>query len=194
MSFIEWGKQVLDQEIAALEAMRNRLDNKFTIAVKATKSCKGKVIVTGIGKSGHVARKIAATMASLGIPSFFLHSCEAMHGDTGMIQSKDLLIAISNSGNTREVVETASRARQIGTKVIAMTGNKESALAAVADIILDIYVESEADHLNLAPTSSSTATIALGDALAVAASRAIEFTKSDFNFFHSGGELGNKSK
>lgn len=194
MSILEWGKEVLDKEISALQGVRDRLDKNFTNAVRAMKSCKGKVVVTGLGKSGHVGRKISATLASLGVPSVFLHSAEAMHGDTGMLQSRDVLIAISNSGKTAEVVETAKRARRLGAKVIAMTGNSKSALAAVSDITLDIGVEAEADHLNLAPTNSSTATIALGDALAVAASMAKEYTKIDFHFNHSGGELGKKSK
>lgn len=194
MSFLEWGKEVFNKEICALEAVRDRLDKNFTFAVKAMKSCKGKVVVTGLGKSGHVGRKISATLSSLGVPSVFLHSAEAMHGDTGMLQSRDILIAISNSGKTAEVVETAKRAKQLGAKVIAMTGDTKSALALISDATLDIGVGSEADHLNLAPTSSSTATIAMGDALAVTISRAMEFSKNDFNFNHSGGELGKRTK
>ena len=193
MNYLNWGLEVIDAEIAALQAIRNQLDVNFTNAVRAIKSCKGKVIITGIGKSGHIARKMAATMASLGTPSFFLHSSEALHGDTGMIQSRDLVIAISNSGKTREVVETASKARQIGTRVIAMTGQADSPLAQQSDIVLDIHVSGEADHLNLAPTSSSTVTLAVGDALAVASSRAKSFTKENFAFIHAGGELGKRS-
>ena len=193
MNHEECGKNVIDGEIAALKVLRDGIDKNFTNAVQCIKTIRGKVIITGIGKSGHIGRKIAATFASLGTPSFFVHAAEAMHGDMGMIQKSDVVIAISNSGTTTEVVETATKSSQIGAKVIAITGRADSPLGKSADIILIITVSSEADHLNLAPTSSSTVTLALGDALAVAVSGAKGFTAEQFGFLHAGGALGKKS-
>lgn len=194
MNYEKWGKEVIESEIQAMETLRDGIGKNFTYAVQCIKNTRGKVIITGIGKSGHIGAKMAATFASLGTPSFFLHSTEAMHGDTGMIQKSDALIAISNSGTTKEVVETAKRASQIGAKVIGITGRADSPLGKISDIILSISISKEADHLDLAPTSSSTVTLALGDALAVAAARAIGFTAEQFGFLHAGGALGKKAK
>jgi len=192
--YIEWGRDVLDAEIEALRAVRERLGAPFADAVRAVKSCKGKVIVTGIGKSGHVGKKIAASLASLGTPSFFVHSGEALHGDSGMMAPNDLVIAISNSGETPEVVAAARLAKSFGLKLIAMTGKPGSSLGSLADIWMDIGVRREADPLDLAPTSSSTVTLALGDALAVAAARARSFSAADFAVRHPAGALGKKAK
>ena len=194
MNYERWGKEVIESEIQAMETLCDGIGKDFTYAVQCIKNARGKVIVTGIGKSGHIGRKMAATFASLGTPSFFLHSTEAMHGDTGMIQKTDVLIAISNSGTTTEVVETSKRASQIGTKIIGITGRADSPLGKVSDIVLMISVSKEADHLNLAPTSSSTVTLALGDALAVAVARAKGITAEQFAFLHAGGALGKKAK
>ena len=188
------GREVIESEIRALQLLSEKIGESFENAAECIKNARGKVIITGIGKSGHVGRKIAATMASLGIPSFFLHSTEALHGDTGMIQAQDVIFAISNSGTTAEVVETAGRARTLGAKVIAMTGGADSPLAKNADIVLDISVEKEADQFNLAPTNSTTVTMALGDALAVAVSREIGFSVEDYAFRHAGGALGSKAR
>jgi len=192
--YTEWGKEVVEKEIEALELLKGSLGDGFAAAVKVIKGCRGKVVVTGMGKSGHVGRKIAASFASLGTPSFFLHSAEALHGDSGMIEGRDVLLAISNSGSTAEVVATAEKARETGAAVIAVTGGGKSPLAKLAGVWLDIGVPGEADHLNLAPTASSTVTLALGDALAVAVARAKDFGPEDFAFYHSGGALGKKSR
>jgi arabinose-5-phosphate isomerase len=192
--YIDWGREVLEAEADAIQSVGKRLDNQFAEAVRAIKSCKGKAIVTGIGKSGHVGEKIAASFASLGTPSFFMHSTEALHGDSGMMDKNDILIAISNSGETPEVVAAARIARDFGLKIIAVTGGKGSSLRKLADVCLDISVGREADPLDLAPTSSSTVTLAIGDALAVAVSRAKGFGPSDFALRHPGGALGKKAK
>lgn len=191
---IDWGKEALDIEIEALKELRERLGPPFASAVKMIRECKGKVIVTGLGKSGHIGEKIAATLASLGIPSFFMHSTEALHGDSGMMTPGDVLIAISYSGQTAEVNAVAGLAKDLGIKVISMAKSCSTPLGGIADICLEIAVEREADPLGLAPTSSSTLTLALGDALAVAASRANGFTKADFGKRHPGGALGKKAK
>ncbi len=193
-NYLDWGRDVLDKEIAALREMRDRLDESFSEAVRLIKSCESKVIVTGIGKSGHVGKKTAATFASLGTPAFFMHSTEALHGDSGMMAIGDVLMAVSYSGETAEVNAVAAKASEIGLKVIVLTGNKESTLARYSDVLIDISVRCEADHLNLAPTASSTITLALGDALAVAAARADNFDKNDFAVRHPGGQLGNKAR
>lgn len=194
MKYSEWGREVIAGEILAMERLAAGLGKEFDAAAQLIKNCRGKVIVSGLGKSGHVGKKMSATFASLGIPSFFVHSGEALHGDSGMLEKRDLLIAISNSGTTAEVVGTATVARKLEMKVIAMTSNTTSPLGKVADVVLDISVDGEVDHLGLAPTSSSTVTLALGDALAVAVSRAKGFTAADFSFYHSGGALGKVSK
>jgi len=192
--YLEWGKEVLSEEARAISSLEARLGDEFAEAVKLVRSCRGKVIVSGLGKSGHVGKKIAASLASLATPSFFMHSTETLHGDAGMMEPRDVLIAISNSGSTAEVVSAAQIAKSYGLKVIAMTGNKNSPLGKTADVWLDIGIDKEADPLDLAPTSSSTVTLALGDALAVAVARSKDFKKSDFAYRHPGGALGKKSK
>jgi len=194
MSYLEWGREVISLEIEALTACMSRFDKSFATAAQCIINCKGKVIITGLGKSGHIGRKISATMSSLGTPSVFLHSGEALHGDMGIIQKADILIAISNSGKTGEVIKIAQKSKELGIKTIVFTGNNKSPLAGLADIIIDICVDKEADHLNLAPTSSSTVTLAVGDALAVAVARAKNISARDFAFVHAGGTLGKKSK
>ena len=162
--FVGWGREALDIEIEALRIARDRLGAPFAAAVRALKSCKGKVIVTGIGKSGHIGKKIAATLASLGTPAFFMHSTEALHGDSGMMAPRDILIAISYSGETPEVAAVAAIAKDFGLKVISMTKSCGTPLGVMADICLEICVPKEADPFGLAPTASSTLTLAVGDA------------------------------
>ena len=150
------------------------------------------MVVTGVGKSGHVGKKIAATLASLGTPAFFLHAAEGVHGDLGMITNKDIVLAISYSGESSEVLALLPSIQEIGAKMIALTGGLSSTLAQRAQVVLDTSVEREADHLGLAPTASTTATMALGDALAITLAAQSGFTKKDFYRFHPGGSLGQK--
>ncbi|MFA6450777.1 MAG: SIS domain-containing protein [bacterium] len=192
--YVDWGREAFDIEIEALVTAREKLGAPFAAAVRAIKSCKGKVIVTGIGKSGHIGKKIAATLASLGTPSFFMHSTEALHGDSGMIEGRDIFIAISYSGATAEVSAVAGLAKELGLRIISMTKSCATPLGKLSDICLEIAVSKEADPLGLAPTASSTLTLALGDALAVAVSRAKGFKKSDFALRHPQGALGEKAK
>jgi arabinose-5-phosphate isomerase len=169
-----------------------RLDDAFVQAVTLILACQGRVIVSGIGKSGHIGRKIAATMASTGTPAYFVHAAEAVHGDLGMITRDDVLIALSNSGENDELLTIVPLVKRQGGKLIAITGNVESALAREADVHLDAHVEEEACPLNLAPTASTTAALALGDALAVALLDARGFGAEDFARSHPGGSLGRK--
>ena len=187
---LETVEATLDQEIAALTTLKARSSEQITDAVELCLATKGHVIVTGIGKSGHVGKKIAASMASLGTPTFFVHSTEALHGDAGMITSRDVVMALSNSGTTAEVVAVAQYAASQGCPVIAMTGNAESPLAQAASVVIDTGVEREADPLNLAPTSSTTAQLAAGDALACALVTARGFGRDDFLQLHPAGALG----
>lgn len=185
-------REVLATESAALEALAGRLGDDFVRAVRALLACKGRVVVTGIGKSGHIARKIAATMASTGTPAFFVHAAEASHGDLGMITKDDVVIGISYSGETSEVLAIMPVIKREGTFLISMTGNPKSSLAREADIHLNVHVEREACPLNLAPTASTTATLAMGDALAIACMGMKGFTKEDFARSHPGGSLGRR--
>lgn len=185
-------REVLATESAALEALAGRLGEDFVRAVRALLACKGRVVVTGIGKSGHIARKIAATMASTGTPAFFVHAAEASHGDLGMITKDDVVIGISYSGETSEVLAIMPVIKREGTFLISMTGNPKSSLAREADIHLNVHVEREACPLNLAPTASTTATLAMGDALAIACMGMKGFTKEDFARSHPGGSLGRR--
>jgi len=187
-----WGKQVLVAEASALELASKRIGSSFSGAVSTILASKGKVIVTGLGKSGHVGRKVAATLSSTGTSSMFLHPSEALHGDFGAIQSGDCLIAIAYGGETHEVLEVARFARRVGVPIIALTGRGDSSLGTLAHHLLDASVVKEADPLNLAPTSSSTVAMALGDALAVALMRARGFTPQDFASLHPGGSLGRR--
>src|SRR5690554_3653729 len=179
-------------EIQALQALRDRLDTHFEQAVDLLLACKGRVVVTGIGKSGHIARKVAATLASTGTPAFFMHGTEAVHGDLGMITGQDIVIAISYSGAASELMTVLTTAKRMGARIITITGNPQSELARNADIHLDGGVQQEACPLNLAPTASTTAALVLGDALAVACLQARGFSAEDFARSHPGGALGRR--
>ena len=189
---LDLARRVLAIEAAAVLKIAERLDDAFAQAVALILACHGRVIVSGIGKSGHIGRKIAATMASTGTPAYFVHAAEAVHGDLGMITREDVLIALSNSGENDELLTIVPLVKRQGGKLIAITGNADSALAHEADIHLDAHVEEEACPLNLAPTASTTAALALGDALAVALLDARGFGADDFARSHPGGALGRK--
>lgn len=191
-SFLALAEQVVRTEIESIERMFKRLDHDFEIACQTILASKGRVIVSGMGKSGHISNKIAATLASTGTPAYFVHPSEALHGDLGMITGDDIVIAISNSGSTEELVILASAVRRMGTKIIAFTSHASSELAEIADIHLDISVEKEACPLGLAPTSSTTVTLVLGDALAIALLKARGFTPDDFARSHPAGRLGKR--
>lgn len=184
--------ETLQIEATAIEHLIPRIDDEFVAAVKKIMRCSGRVVVTGMGKSGHVGRKIAATLASTGTPSFFMHPAEAYHGDLGMLTENDVLIAISNSGESSEIVNILPVVRRIGTEIIAMCGKRSSTLGQNCDYFIDIGVEREACPLGLAPTASTTATLAMGDALAMALMAEKKFTSNDFALFHPGGALGRK--
>ncbi len=192
MDILTEGKRVFDVEIEALEKTKEALDNTFVNILDAVQTCKGKVIFTGMGKPGHIATKLAATFASLGTPSFYLHPAEAMHGDLGMVSEDDVVIAISYSGESDEIVRILPNMRMIGATIIGITGNPNSTLAKFSDILQVLPEFSEACNLGLAPTSSTTAVLCYGDALAVVASEQSGFTESDFGMFHPAGALGKK--
>ena len=185
-------RRTLACEQAGIEALAARLDGQFAAACRALLACEGRVIVTGMGKSGHIAGKVAATLASTGTPAFFLHPAEAGHGDLGMITRPDLLLALSNSGETAEILVLLPQLKRLGVPLIAMTGRPDSTLAQAADITLDASVGQEACPHNLAPTTSTTAALALGDALAVAVLEARGFSAEDFARRHPGGALGRR--
>ncbi len=187
---LERAREVFRIESAAVGALADRLDQRFAQAVDLILACRGRVVVSGIGKSGHVARKIAATLASTGTAAFFVHPAEARHGDLGMIRGEDVMIAISYSGESDELAVVIPSAKRLGMGLIAICGNLESTLARHADIVLDAGVEREACPLNLAPTASTTAALAMGDALAVALLDARGFGADDFARSHPGGALG----
>jgi len=189
---LETARRVIRIECEALEEISGRLSEDFARAVDMVVQCKGRVVVTGMGKSGQICRKIAATMASTGTSSFFLHAGEAVHGDLGMFARGDVCIAISNSGTTQEVLALLPGVKRLGLPLIAITGGTESALAQAADVVLDVRVRIEACPMNLAPTASTTATLAMGDALAVAVLEAKGFTDRDFAQLHPGGALGRR--
>ena len=189
---LQLGQEVLTQEADALTHLASTLGNEFTDAVSRILSCKGRLIVSGVGKSGHVGRKLAATFASTGTPAYFVHAAEAAHGDLGMITANDVVLAISYSGETNELLTIVPTLKREGATLIAITGNSNSSLARHADVHLNCHVKREACPLNLAPTSSTTATLALGDALAVATLSAKGFTKEDFARSHPGGALGRR--
>lgn len=189
---LQIGKKVLEEEIKALNSLKDNLDENFVEAVKLILNTKGKIVVTGIGKSGIIGKKISSTLSSTGTPSIFLHPAEAIHGDLGVIEKEDIVIAISNSGETPELVAIIPIIKRWGNKVILITNKNNSTLSKHADITLNLYVEREACPLNLAPTSSSTNTLALGDAIAVALLTVKEFKEEDFARFHPGGSLGKK--
>ncbi|HZX33083.1 MAG TPA: KpsF/GutQ family sugar-phosphate isomerase [Rhodocyclaceae bacterium] len=189
---LELARQTLRIEADAVLGLVDRLDGAFTAAVQLILNCRGRLIVSGIGKSGHVARKIASTMASTGTPAYFVHPAEASHGDLGMITRDDVLLALSNSGESEELVRIVPIVKRQGAKLIAMTGNPASSLGREADVHLDSGVSQEACPLNLAPTASTTAALALGDALAVALLDARGFGPEDFARSHPGGSLGRR--
>lgn len=191
-TFIESAQRTLDIEIKAMQDLNARVDSTFSKACEIMLNCKGRIVVTGMGKSGHIGNKIAATLASTGTPAFFVHPGEASHGDLGMITQSDVVLALSNSGTTAEVLTIIPLIKRMGAKLISMTGNPESALAEAAEVHLDISVEREACPHDLAPTSSTTVTLAMGDALAVSLLEARGFTPEDFAFSHPGGALGRK--
>ncbi len=192
MNLIEIAKETLEIEIEALRQMQTRLDENFLKAVDLILNTKGKLIITGVGKSGLVGAKMAATFASTGTSSFFLHPTEALHGDLGMIGKEDTLLAISNSGESEELTKILPHIKRFDIPLIGMTGNPNSSLGRYADVWLDIAVLREACPLNTAPTASTTVTMALGDALAVALMKKRGFEKEDFASFHPGGSLGKK--
>jgi arabinose-5-phosphate isomerase len=189
---LELARKVLAIEADAVSALGARLDERFLDAIGLILACPGRVVVSGVGKSGHIARKIASTMASTGTPAFFLHAAEASHGDLGMITRDDVVLAISNSGQSDELLTIIPLIKRQGAKLIAMTGNPDSALARESDVHLDARVAQEACPLNLAPTASTTAALALGDALAVALLDARGFDEQDFARAHPGGALGRR--
>ncbi|HHJ12362.1 MAG TPA: KpsF/GutQ family sugar-phosphate isomerase [Chromatiales bacterium] len=186
------GRAVVETERAAVDALLPRIDDDFVRACDLCLACRGRIVVTGMGKSGHIGSKIAATLASTGSPAFFVHPGEASHGDLGMITAEDVVIAISNSGETEELLTIVPIIRRLGVPLIAMTGNPASSLAREAEVNLDISVEKEACPLGLAPTASTTATLVMGDALAVALLEARGFTADDFARSHPGGRLGRR--
>ncbi|ABA89184.1 arabinose-5-phosphate isomerase [Syntrophotalea carbinolica DSM 2380] len=189
---LDTARRVLQVEADAIVAMAQRLDERFVAAVELILSCQGRVVITGMGKSGLICQKIAATMASTGTPAFFLHPAEGIHGDLGMLMKGDVVIAVSNSGNTEEIVRILPVIKRMGLPLIAMAGHPESALARAADVLLNVAVREEACPLGLAPTASTTATLAMGDALAVALLERRGFREEDFALFHPGGALGKK--
>ncbi|HZQ61863.1 MAG TPA: KpsF/GutQ family sugar-phosphate isomerase [Casimicrobiaceae bacterium] len=185
-------RDVLATEANAINALSARLGEPFVAAVRLMLHCRGRIVVSGIGKSGHVARKIAATLASTGTPAFFVHPAEASHGDLGMITPHDIVLMLSNSGETDELVSLSPHLKRQGARIIALTGNEQSSLAQAADVHLDAAVGAEACPLGLAPTASTTAALALGDALALALLDARGFSVEDFARSHPGGSLGRK--
>jgi arabinose-5-phosphate isomerase len=185
-------RRVLDIEASALAALGRRIDDSFVRALDLLLTCKGRVVVSGIGKSGHIARKVASTFASTGTPAFFVHAAEAGHGDIGMVTAADCFLAISYSGESEELLRVMPLLKRQGTKLIAITGRADSSLATLADVHLDAHVDVEACPMNLAPTASTTAALALGDALAVAALEARGFGSDDFARSHPGGALGRR--
>lgn len=192
LNIIEEAKKVFDIEIDSLKKVRDNIGEEFLQSIISIMNCKGKVIITGMGKSGHIARKMAATFASLGTSSFFLHPAEALHGDLGMIEKNDLVIGISYSGESQEINNILPNIKIIGAKIIGITGNSNSTLANNSDILLDLPKFEEACALKLAPTSSTTVSMVMGDALAVVASKLKNFKKYDFALFHPAGSLGKK--
>jgi arabinose-5-phosphate isomerase len=190
--FISSGKRTVAMEMQAVSDLQDRIDTSFVTACETLLTCEGRVIVTGMGKSGHIGNKIAATLASTGTPAFFVHPGEASHGDLGMITKNDVVLALSNSGNTSEVITLLPLIKRLGIPLISMTGDANSALAQAAVANLDVGIAEEACPLNLAPTTSTTVTLVMGDALAIALLESRGFSAEDFAFSHPGGALGRK--
>lgn len=191
-NYLEMAREALQIEADAVRSLSAKLNEHFEQAAQSILDCKGRVILVGVGKSGLIAKKIAATFASTGTPSFFVHATEASHGDLGMITADDVVLALSNSGQTEELIEILPAIRRRGAKIVSITGNLQSALARQSDYVLDGSVDKEACPLNLAPTASTTAALALGDALAVVVLKARGFSEEDFALSHPGGSLGRK--
>ncbi|MBI5826499.1 MAG: KpsF/GutQ family sugar-phosphate isomerase [Deltaproteobacteria bacterium] len=191
-SALATARRVLDIEAGAISALKRRLDGNFSRAVEIILSTTGKVVVSGMGKSGIICQKIASTLASTGTPAFFLHPAEGVHGDLGMIMKNDILLAVSNSGETEELIKVMPLVKRMGVKTIAMTGRMDSTLARSGDAVLDVGVKEEACSLGLAPTASTTACLAMGDALAIALLDARDFKAEDFANLHPAGSLGRK--
>ncbi|HPN66418.1 MAG TPA: KpsF/GutQ family sugar-phosphate isomerase [Candidatus Omnitrophota bacterium] len=189
---IKRAKEVLRIEAAAVSSLIRRVDKNFEKAVRAVLACKGKLVVTGMGKPGFIGAKISATLSSTGTPSLYLHPADAIHGDLGRVTKDDVVLAISNSGETEEIIRLLPTLKKIGTRIIAMTGNRDSTLARHSDVVLDVAVKKEASPLNLAPTASTTAMLAMGDALAVALLDRRGFRREDFALYHPGGSLGKR--
>jgi arabinose-5-phosphate isomerase len=192
INFCESAKIVIKTEIEAITSLFSRLDDNFNSACQYLLNCQGRVAIFGMGKSGHIGNKIAATLASTGTPSFFIHPAEASHGDMGMVTHKDVILAISNSGETNELVNLLPIIKHLKTPLITMTGNPQSTLATNATVNINISVAKEACPLGLAPTSSTTATLVIGDAIAIALLEARGFTAENFALFHPGGSLGKR--
>ena len=192
MNYLQTAKETLDLYTQEIDRLKQRLSDEFSQAVELMLHCEGRVVVAGIGKSGLVGKKMVATFASTGTPSFFLHPTEAFHGDLGMLKPIDLVILISNSGETDDVNKLIPSLKSFGNKIIAITGNPHSTLGKYADVVLNIHVEREACPNNLAPTTSTLVTMALGDVLAIALINARDFRAEDFARFHPGGSLGRK--
>jgi arabinose-5-phosphate isomerase len=190
--FIALGKAVIETEQMALKELIDRIDDKFVIACDLLLRCEGRIVVTGMGKSGHIGNKIASTLASTGTPAFFVHPGEASHGDLGMITNKDVMMLLSNSGETDEIVALLPVIKRLNTPMISLTGKTNSTLAKIATVNIDISVSKEACPLGLAPTSSTTATLAMGDAISIALLEARGFNKDDFALSHPGGTLGRR--
>src|SRR3989338_5825565 len=186
------GKRVLSIEAKAIEELVSRLDSRFTKAVDILYDCKGRVVVTGMGKSGLIGKKISATFASTGAPSFFLHPAEGIHGDIGMVMQDDVILAISNSGETDEIIALLPIFKRKNLKIICLTGKNDSTLSRNSDVVLDVSVKEEACPMNLVPTASTTVTLAMGDALAVALLERRGFKEEDFALFHPGGTIGRR--
>ena len=191
-AFLDSALAVLEIEAKAISQQLEHLDENFELACQRILDCEGRVVVTGMGKSGHIANKIAATLASTGTPAFFVHPGEASHGDLGMITPKDLLLAISNSGETSEVLSILPIIKRMGVTLIGIAGVSNSTLAQLADVYVNVPIEQEACPMNLAPTASTTATLAIGDALAIAVLNARDFNEQDFARSHPGGSLGRR--
>ena len=191
-TLLQLGRAVLRTEAEAVNALVERVNRDFARACRYMLECTGRVVVLGMGKSGHIGGKIAATLASTGTPAFFVHPGEASHGDLGMITSSDVVLALSNSGETQEILTLLPIIKRLGVPLISMTGNPRSTLAKTADINLDVSVEKEACPLGLAPTASTTAALAMGDALAIALLESRGFTEEDFALSHPGGSLGRR--
>ncbi|MEQ2527209.1 KpsF/GutQ family sugar-phosphate isomerase [Robertmurraya yapensis] len=190
MDLLSYVKNAIDVEADSIKKLSENVGPEFESAITLLANCKGKVVITGVGKSGHIGKKIAASLASTGTPAFFVHSTEGVHGDLGMIQENDVVIMISNSGETGEVLSLLPSIGKIGCKKIAITSKSESTLAKACDVALVYQYDREADPLGLAPTTSSTLTLVIGDALAVALSILKGFKKEDFHLYHPGGSLG----